>query len=937
MTYEQQFLDALKSIFIGAKVEGDSGYINLMKIKANYFEKGVFPVLMKDIDSVCKPFEKGFREELFDKLYDFFQHYFSESGSIYFRNTAQHHNIYEKVYTDDRDVMLFWKTHMLYYVKTDRLFNSMEIEVDGEKFFFDVSGMELKRSNEKRELTYAFKSVKGGVISLTVGYSERGRKTKIDEIVKAAKDKGLTLDEGTLEKAFAVFQKQSEVDYFINKNAKAFLQEQFDLWMYQYIFKGESDFDETRLKQLQAIKGIAYKIIDFIAQFEDELVKIWNKPKFVLNSHYIITLDKLINPLSPPTPLPLRAHVPQGERERAAESPSPLKGEGRGEGQGKDKADAALTPNPSPTGRGESLLKKIFKHKGMKDQIAEWIEFGMISEDLSGFKNPTGLLSLILEKDVVGEPRYPQYQFLPLDTKYFKDLELDILALFDDLDAALDGWLIHSENYQALNTLLPKFRERVKAIYIDPPYNTNASEIIYANKYKHSSWLTLLNDRVDLAKQIQSPSGIICVTIDDMEAPRLWVLLGQIFDFDNHLGTAAIRINPGGRKSKRKIAAQHEYAIFFSKDGKTEVSKLPVAIADKTHSYKQDTDGSWYEDRNLRKEGQDSLAKDDSARYYSIYLDPKTGQVSTKKKLPIEILPIDTSGQKRIWRRDKDDIDDLYSEGEIFSRKSKSGYQLYFKFKGGLEGETPKSFWEDVKFSASEHGTQIVDNLMGYLEAFSFPKSPFAVEECIKVMSADESTLILDYFGGSGTTAHAVMNLNRADGGKRKYILVEMGEHFNTVILPRVKKVAFSSKWKDGKAVLPSPQPSPSKGEGATGGGQGISHFVKYFELEQYEDALKKAHYEDAPLFQGTQDAYASYAFLRDLKMLEAVKVNKKQNQVEVSLSRLYEGIDLAETLSCLTGKWIKRITKDRVEFQDGTTASLSAPDWDDVKPLIWW
>ena len=303
MTYEQQFLDALKSIFIGAKVEGDSGYINLMKIKASYFEKGVFPQLLKDIDTACKPFastggastsEKGFREELFDKLHDFFQHYFSESGSIYFRNTAQHHNIYEKVYTDDRDVMLFWKTHMLYYVKTDRLFNSMDLEIDGEKFFFDVSGMQLKRSNEKRELTYTFKSIKDGRITLTVGHSEKGRKTKIDEIVKAVKDKSMRLDEDTLEKAFAVFQKQSEVDYFINKNAKAFLQEQFDLWMYQYMFKGESEFNETRLKQLQAIKEIAYKIISFIAQFEDELVSVWNKPKFVLNSNYIITLDHVI-------------------------------------------------------------------------------------------------------------------------------------------------------------------------------------------------------------------------------------------------------------------------------------------------------------------------------------------------------------------------------------------------------------------------------------------------------------------------------------------------------------------------------------------------------------------------------------------------------------------------------------------------------------------
>jgi len=464
--YEQQFLDALKSIFIGAKVEGESGYINLMKIKASYFEKGVFPQLMKDIDTACKPFEKGFREELFDKLYDFFRHYFSESGSIYFRNTAQHHNIYEKVYTDDRDVMLFWKTHMLYYVKTDRLFNSMDVEVDGEEFLFDVSGMELKRANEKRELTYTFKSIKDGKITLTVGYSEKGRKTKVDEIISAVKAKGMALDEETLEKAFTVFQKQSEVDYFINKNAKAFLQEQFDLWLYQYVFKGESVFNETRLRQLQAIKEIAYKIIDFIAQFEDELARVWNKPKFVLNSNYVITLDKIAN----------------GD---------------------------------------EALLKKIFKHKGMKDQVAEWQELGMVDKK---FK-----LDLVLEKNLLKEPANPQYQYLPLDTRYFKDLELDILALFDDLDASLDGWLIHSENYQALNTLLPKFRELVKAIYIDPPYNTKGSEITYVNDYKHSSWLTLVENRLQVGKMLLQDDGILCVAIDDSEYHRLQNLLSDIF------------------------------------------------------------------------------------------------------------------------------------------------------------------------------------------------------------------------------------------------------------------------------------------------------------------------------------------------------------------------------------------------------------------------
>ncbi len=165
--------------------------------------------------------------------------------------------------------------------------------MDGERFYFDVSGMQLKRSNEKRELTYTFKSFKEERITLIVSYSEKGRKTKTDEIIAAAKAKGKTLDEETLERAFGVFQKQSEVDYFINKDARSFLREQFDLWMYQYVFKGESNFSETRLKQLQAIKEIAFKIIDFIAQFEEELVKVWNKPKFALNSYYIITLDKI--------------------------------------------------------------------------------------------------------------------------------------------------------------------------------------------------------------------------------------------------------------------------------------------------------------------------------------------------------------------------------------------------------------------------------------------------------------------------------------------------------------------------------------------------------------------------------------------------------------------------------------------------------------------
>ena len=189
-------------------------------------------------------------------------------------------------------------------------------------------------------------------------------------------------------------------------------------------------------------------------------------------------------------------------------------------------------------------------------------------------------------------------------------------------------------------------------------------------------------------------------------------------------------------------------------------------------------------------------------------------------------------------------------------------------------------------------------------------------------MPLTENGLVLDYFAGSGTTGHAVMNLNHVDGGKRKYILVEMGEHFNTVLLPRIKKVAFSDQWKDGKV----------------NGGQGMSHFVKYYDLEQYEDVLRRAHYADADLFNNPyEDPYHSYVFLRDLKMLDSIDIDPEKDKVHFHPESLYPDIDLAETLSQRRGKWIKRITAEYVEFQDGERMSLTDHDWQTIKPLIWW
>jgi len=427
MTKEQKFYEALQDVFIGAKIEGQGGFVNLMKIKSNYYHK-IEGILKKDVEKALGQYP-SFRDELFDKLYSFFSRYFTESGSIYFNSTPFHNNIYEKVYTDEKDVILFWKTQMLYYVKTDRIFRSLPVEFDGFKFYFDASKIESKKANEKRSLVFELDKVEEDqTIIFTVLYSEKGTKTKQDEILKAIKKKGITITEEQLERAFRVFEKQSEVDFFINKNAKAFLREQFKLWSYQYFWEGAKEWGPDRVNQLQILKAIAFKIIDFISQFEDELVKIWNKPKFVKNSNYVITLDRIVD---------------------------------------------------------KKLVEKIKRHKNYKEQVKEWKELGIDQDNSKA----------------------------PIDTKYFKDLEIEILSQFDDLDQSLDGWLIKSENYQALNTILPKFKEKVQTIYIDPPFNTG-NDFPYIDRFQDSSWLSLMSNRVEIAKNLLYKKGGLFLHLD---------------------------------------------------------------------------------------------------------------------------------------------------------------------------------------------------------------------------------------------------------------------------------------------------------------------------------------------------------------------------------------------------------------------------------------
>jgi len=822
MTKEQKFFNTLRDIFVGAKVEegsGKSGYINLMRIKSRYYEKGVFPKLQKDINEALKPFP-NFREELFEKLFTFFQRYFSESGSIYFRYTPLHQNIYEKVYTDDKDVMLFWKTHMLYYVKTDRLFKNLKVEVDNLKFFFDVSDLEYKRANEKKDIVYEFKEKRNdGTIVFNVYYSERGKKTKIIDILKALKKEEVNINEDILEKAFKVFEKQNEVDYFINKDAKTFLREQFDIWLYQYVFSGESKWSEERIKQLQILKDIAFKIIDFISQFEDELVKIWNKPKFVLNSNYVITLDRI--------------------------------------------ADKNI-----------ELVGKILNHKHFNEQIEEWEKLGIVADNFNKAN--------IFENDLMGRQLNKKYKHLPIDTKYFKDLELEILRLFDDLDNQLDGWLIKSENFQALKTILPKFKEKIQTIYIDPPFNKESdADYFYSVKYKDASWITLLENRLRLAKDSLNPKGSIFVRCDYNGNMYIRLLLNEVFGEENFRNEIILRkVNYQGTNVKGRFNPAHDLLYFYNR--KENENKFDII----------------YKERGR---------------------EPKwVNAVSPKENREQNVIC--TMGKRFIapkghhWRFSQAKFNKLCSEGRI---RIKEDYR-YIDVFGNKQIGVPQ-YLESKLTPVDSNWAEISGYSFGW--KFQTENSEILLKRVIESTSNKED-FVLDFFLGSGTTTAVAYKL------QRKWLGVEMGEHFYDVILPRMKKVLFYDK-----SGISNERDVKEKYNPQNAGG-----FFKYYELEQYEDTLRKVKYEDSDLFDNPyENPYNQYVFMRDLKMLEALEIDYKNNKVKVNLSKLYQNIDIPETLSNLCGKWIKKVTPDYVEFEDGEKINIKELDYKTIKDLIWW
>lgn len=381
-----------------------------------------------------------------------------------------------------------------------------------------------------------------------------------------------------------------------------------------------------------------------------------------------------------------------------------------------------------------------------------------------------------------------------------------------------DNILIEGDNYHALTVLNYTHKEKIDVIYIDPPYNTGAKDWKYNNNfidendgYRHSKWLNMMSKRLIISRKLLSQGGIICVTIDDYEFANLKIVLDQIFGLENFLGTIVIRNNPAGRSTRNEISITHEYALFYGTDQYSQVCRLNRS-QNQIERYDQEDSTGKFEWVNFRKPG--SLKSESPPMFYPIFANSKSIRIpnlewnSDLKKWDLleepigdeqVILPIDEGGKERRWRwgieRVKANI------AEFIPKWQKDKLHIYVKGRMTFEQVLPMTWWDKKEYSSTAYGANLLKDIFSELQVFSYPKSIHAVVDCIRIMNNKKDAIILDFFAGSGTTGHAVLELNKEDGGNRKFILCTNNENniCTDVTYPRIEKVinGYDFKGKD--------------------------------------------------------------------------------------------------------------------------------------------
>lgn len=360
--------------------------------------------------------------------------------------------------------------------------------------------------------------------------------------------------------------------------------------------------------------------------------------------------------------------------------------------------------------------------------------------------------------------------------------------------------LIEGDNYHALSVLNFTHQGKIDLIYIDPPYNTGNRSWRYNNDYierddpfRHSKWLAFMEKRLRLACNLLKPDGIIVITIDDYEMFPLGMMADEIFGEANRLANITVLNKKSGRTTDKFFATCHEYYLIYAKNAELANVSLFELSEDEAAEYKYQDEVSPYKWRDFLRTGGFSTPKERPNSYYPVYFNEKTGSISiSEEKGSIEVLPIDSKGQKRVWRQTRPSLLQLIEAGDIKVEKNNGGkYSVRIKdrLKAGLK---PKTVWDSPRYDAATHGTKLLESILGKSKMFDFPKSLYAVFDTVKIITKDKKgAVILDFFAGSGTTGHAVLELNKEDGGNRQFILCTNNENniCTEVCYPRIEKV----------------------------------------------------------------------------------------------------------------------------------------------------
>lgn len=820
--------------------------------------------------------------DVYSALYSFFHRYYEEGDFISKRRYKE--GVYAIPY-EGEEVKLYWANQDQYYIKTSENFKDYAFVVDGYTIHFRLvdatteqnnnkESRESKRTfmlfsedeenypgiktfefdNERRELVIRFvfdiqtkytgksdtieKKWQEDNYAAISEYIFASRLPMYQELLKDIPSGSGRETTTLLRKHLKSYVAKNTFDYFIHKDLRGFLTRELDFFIKSEIMHLE-DLDtgsearvETYLARLRAVKRVGRSIIDFLAQIEDFQKKLWLKKKFVVETNWCVTLDKI---------------------------------------------DEAFWP-------------EIIANKA---QIGEWIAMYAIDE-AEGWSDPPAVEFLRRNQNLI------------VDTRHFPDaFKYALLESIPDLNEQTNGLMVQGDNIQALSLLDRTYRGRVKCVHIDPPYNTDTSGFLYKNNYRHSSWMSMMDDRIDAAIPLLSHEASFICHIDENEYENLWYLFQNKNLID--LGTVIWdKKNPmtGGHG----IATQHEYMTWFSPDDITisinpESAKAMLKKAEELIKANKGVvdDGvraayrTWLSANAEIERGDKAYCSiaDDGRIYQSVSLRAPEYRTDEKFHRPLihpvtkKPCPVPYNGFSRkpeTLQRMIDRGDIIFGEDETIQPR----YKMY------LSAATKKQL--NSVIYESKKGTADLKKMglsFPYCHAVSF------YDTILSKAAKEPDDIVLDFFAGSGTTGHAVISDNRNNDNAKKYILVEMGEYFDTVTMPRIKKVIYAPDWKNGK---------PKDRDG------GASQLVKYMRIESYEDALSNIELsDDGQLAKLLGEEYLIH-YMVDLESRGSLlDVESFSNPFDYTMKitekneRRERGIDLCETFNYLIGLTVAR------------------------------